>query len=88
MGRLRGGTVRRRFTILYAMGFLGSGIVLLALTYLMSGTRVTALARTRIRNRPRRARPTSPPPSSRSGIWGGNSRTCTRSRTTGCWSAR
>ncbi|UQX04665.1 hypothetical protein [Streptomyces sp. RerS4] len=44
MGKLRGGTVRRRFTILYAGGFLGSGIVLLALTYLMSGTRVTTLA--------------------------------------------
>ncbi|MGW6949462.1 sensor histidine kinase [Streptomyces xanthophaeus] len=41
MGMLRGGTVRRRFTILYAAGFLASGAVLLALTYLMSGTRVT-----------------------------------------------
>ncbi|MFD4373856.1 sensor histidine kinase [Streptomyces sp. NPDC058486] len=35
-----GGTVRRRFTILYAGGFLVSGMVLLALTYLMSGARV------------------------------------------------
>ncbi|MFJ7154427.1 sensor histidine kinase [Streptomyces sp. NPDC101118] len=44
MGMLRGGTVRRRFTILYAAGFLGSGAVLLALTYLMAGTRVTSVA--------------------------------------------
>ena len=35
MSRLRSGTVGRRFTLLYAAGFLGSGIVLLALTYLM-----------------------------------------------------
>ncbi|MFB7449751.1 sensor histidine kinase [Streptomyces sp. NPDC056194] len=41
---LRGGTVGRRFTILYAAGFLGSGIVLLALTYLMSGVRSTTPA--------------------------------------------
>ncbi|MFE1554372.1 sensor histidine kinase [Streptomyces sp. NPDC058734] len=44
MGVLRGGTVRRRFTMLYAAGFLGSGAVLLALSYLMSGTRVTSIA--------------------------------------------
>ncbi|SEE03511.1 HAMP domain-containing sensor histidine kinase [Streptomyces sp. TLI_105] len=41
---LRGGTVVRRFTILYASGFLGSGIVLLALTYLMSGVRLSVPA--------------------------------------------
>ncbi|GGU98017.1 sensor protein CutS [Streptomyces litmocidini] len=39
---LRGGTVVRRFTVLYASGFLGSGIVLLALTRLMSGVRLSA----------------------------------------------
>ncbi|MFI2737395.1 sensor histidine kinase [Streptomyces sp. NPDC018711] len=44
MGMLRGGTVGRRFTILYAAGFLGSGIVLLALTYLVSGARLSAPA--------------------------------------------
>ncbi|WP_326763765.1 HAMP domain-containing histidine kinase [Streptomyces sp. NBC_01591] len=44
MGKLRSGTVGRRFTILYAAGFLASGIVLLALTYLMSGGRVTSVA--------------------------------------------
>ncbi|MEV4969928.1 sensor histidine kinase [Streptomyces scopuliridis] len=44
MGTLWNGTVGRRFTILYAAGFLGSGTVLLALTYLMSGTRVTSVA--------------------------------------------
>ncbi|MET9657532.1 HAMP domain-containing sensor histidine kinase [Streptomyces sp. NPDC006510] len=44
MGKLWSGTVGRRFTILYAAGFLGSGIVLLALTYLMSGGRVTSVA--------------------------------------------
>ncbi|MFF1648852.1 sensor histidine kinase [Streptomyces sp. NPDC058240] len=44
MDKLRSGTVGRRFTILYATGFLGSGIVLLALTYLMSGGRVTGVA--------------------------------------------
>ncbi|MES9506599.1 HAMP domain-containing sensor histidine kinase [Streptomyces sp. NPDC000609] len=48
MGKPWGGTVRRRFTILYAGGFLGSGIVLLALIHLMSGTRVTTLAPGRI----------------------------------------
>ncbi|MFF9850990.1 sensor histidine kinase [Streptomyces litmocidini] len=41
---LRGGTVVRRFTVLYAAGFLGSGIVLLALTRLMSGVRLSAPA--------------------------------------------
>ncbi|WP_369142235.1 sensor histidine kinase [Streptomyces sp. R44] len=41
---LRGGTVGRRFTILYAAGFLGSGIVLLVLTYVMSGVRLSAPA--------------------------------------------
>ncbi|MGW7287093.1 sensor histidine kinase [Streptomyces sp. NPDC054847] len=44
MGKLRSGTVVRRFTILYAAGFLGSGTVLLALTYLMSGSRLTTAA--------------------------------------------
>ncbi|GGY42924.1 sensor histidine kinase [Streptomyces tanashiensis] len=44
MGMLRGGTVGRRFTILYAAGFLASGIALLALTYLMSGVRLAAPA--------------------------------------------
>ena len=44
MSRLRSGTVGRRFTLLYAAGFLGSGIVLLALTYLMSGGRITDVA--------------------------------------------
>lgn len=38
------GTVGRRFTILYTAGFLGSGVVLLALTYLMSGGRLTSVA--------------------------------------------
>ncbi|MFB6872336.1 sensor histidine kinase [Streptomyces sp. NPDC056323] len=37
-------TVGRRFTILYAAGFLGSAIVLLALTYLMSGGRMSSIA--------------------------------------------
>ncbi|MER5208157.1 HAMP domain-containing sensor histidine kinase [Streptomyces sp. NPDC002825] len=41
---LRRGTVGRRFTILYAAGFLGSGVVLLVLTYLMSGVRLSAPA--------------------------------------------
>ncbi|MEU1896555.1 sensor histidine kinase [Streptomyces pristinaespiralis] len=44
MGKLRSGTVGRRFTMLYAAGFLGSGTVLLTLTYLMSGSRVTVAA--------------------------------------------
>ncbi|MFG3531029.1 sensor histidine kinase [Streptomyces sp. NPDC047917] len=44
MGKQWSGTVGRRFTILYAAGFLGSGIVLLALTYLMSGSRRTGVA--------------------------------------------
>ncbi|MET8505569.1 HAMP domain-containing sensor histidine kinase [Streptomyces sp. NPDC004787] len=44
MGGQGGGTVRRRFTLLYATGFLASGCVLLALTYLMSGTLQTTLA--------------------------------------------
>ncbi|MFB7588692.1 sensor histidine kinase [Streptomyces sp. NPDC056169] len=44
MVKLRGGTVRRRFTILYATGYLVSGVVLLSLTYLMSGTQVTTRA--------------------------------------------
>lgn len=39
-----GRTVGQRLTILYAAGFLGSAAVLLALTYLMSGTRVTDVA--------------------------------------------
>ncbi|MFF0558674.1 sensor histidine kinase [Streptomyces sp. NPDC004266] len=44
MGMLRDGTVGRRFTIMYAAGFLGSGLVLLVLTYVMSGVRVSAPA--------------------------------------------
>ncbi|MEV6424873.1 HAMP domain-containing sensor histidine kinase [Streptomyces sp. NPDC051662] len=44
MGKLWSGTVGRRFTILYATGFLGSAIVLLALTFLMSGSRLTTVA--------------------------------------------
>ncbi|WNI20818.1 HAMP domain-containing sensor histidine kinase [Streptomyces sp. ITFR-16] len=44
MGKPGSGTVQRRFTILYAAGFLGSGTVLLALTYVMSGGRVTDTA--------------------------------------------
>ncbi|MER8070716.1 HAMP domain-containing sensor histidine kinase [Streptomyces sp. NPDC094034] len=44
MGKLRSATVGRRFTILYAAGFLGSGTVLLALTFLMSGSRLTSVA--------------------------------------------
>ncbi|MFF3784485.1 sensor histidine kinase [Streptomyces sp. NPDC001933] len=44
MGKRWSWTVGRRFTILYAVGFLGSGIVLLALTYLMSGGRVSSVA--------------------------------------------
>ncbi|MEW1903491.1 HAMP domain-containing protein [Streptomyces sp. NPDC086147] len=51
MGRVRGGTVRRRFTLLYASGYLASGTVLLALAYLLSGTRVTALAPERLPGR-------------------------------------
>jgi signal transduction histidine kinase len=41
---LRGGTVGRRFTILYAAVFLSSGAGLLALTFLLSGGRVTRAA--------------------------------------------
>ncbi|MFB7213023.1 sensor histidine kinase [Streptomyces sp. NPDC056255] len=44
MGKPWSWTVGRRFTILYAIGFLGSAIVLLALTYLMSGGRVSGVA--------------------------------------------
>ncbi|GGO49020.1 sensor histidine kinase [Streptomyces lasiicapitis] len=44
MRKLRSGTVGRRFTILYAAGFLGSAVALLALTYLMSGTELTSAA--------------------------------------------
>ncbi|MFE7106808.1 sensor histidine kinase [Streptomyces sp. NPDC057575] len=44
MGKPWSWTVGRRFTILYATGFLGSAIVLLALTYLMSGGRVSGVA--------------------------------------------
>ncbi|MER7949345.1 HAMP domain-containing sensor histidine kinase [Streptomyces sp. NPDC096079] len=40
----RGGTVGRRFTILYTAGFLGSGTVLLVLTYVMSGVRLSVPA--------------------------------------------
>lgn len=42
--RLRGGTVGLRFTILYAMVFLLSGIGLLVLTFLLSGGKVTSVA--------------------------------------------
>jgi signal transduction histidine kinase len=41
---LRTGTVGLRYTILYAVTFLLSGIGLLALTYLLSGGRVTSVA--------------------------------------------
>ncbi|WP_127504194.1 sensor histidine kinase [Actinoplanes solisilvae] len=41
---LRSGTVGLRFTIFYAVGFLGSGIGLLGLTFLLSGGRVTTVA--------------------------------------------
>jgi hypothetical protein len=41
---LRGGTVGRRFTILYAAVFLSSGAGLLALTFLLSGGQVTNAA--------------------------------------------
>ncbi|HET6857613.1 MAG TPA: HAMP domain-containing sensor histidine kinase [Streptomyces sp.] len=44
MSTLRSQTVGRRFTLLYAAGFLGSAIVLLALTYLMSGGRTSSVA--------------------------------------------
>ncbi|MEU2131323.1 HAMP domain-containing sensor histidine kinase [Streptomyces sp. NPDC018352] len=44
MGKPWSWTVGRRFTILYAIGFLGSAMVLLALTYLMSGGRVSGVA--------------------------------------------
>ena len=37
MSKLRNLTVRRRFTLLYAMLFLGSGVILLALTNLLTG---------------------------------------------------
>ena len=41
---LRGGTVGRRFTLLYAAVFLASGAGLLLLTFLLSGTKVTTQA--------------------------------------------
>jgi signal transduction histidine kinase len=44
MIRLRSGTVGARFTILYAMGFLASGIGLLGLTFLLSGGSRTSVA--------------------------------------------
>ncbi|MFI8509901.1 sensor histidine kinase [Streptomyces sp. NPDC085460] len=44
MGWPGGGTVRRRFTLLYAGGFLGSGVLLLASAWIASGTRVTSRA--------------------------------------------
>lgn len=44
MGRLRSGSVGLRFTILYAAMFLVSGIGLLALTYLLSGTEAASSA--------------------------------------------
>ncbi|MFJ9821799.1 sensor histidine kinase [Streptomyces sp. NPDC101151] len=44
MGKLRQGTVGRRFTILYAVMFLVSGIGLLALAYLLSGSEATHVA--------------------------------------------
>jgi signal transduction histidine kinase len=37
LSKLRNLTVRRRFTLLYAMLFLGSGVILLALTNLLTG---------------------------------------------------
>ncbi|MFD8544531.1 sensor histidine kinase [Streptomyces sp. NPDC059649] len=43
MGRLRRGTVGLRFTLLYAAVFLVSGIGLLALTFLLSGDKVTSI---------------------------------------------
>ncbi|MEU4692996.1 HAMP domain-containing sensor histidine kinase [Actinoplanes sp. NPDC023714] len=46
MFSLRGGTVSARFTILYATAFLGSGATLLALAFLLAGTRVTSVAPT------------------------------------------
>ncbi|CAM5665355.1 sensor protein CutS [Streptomyces avidinii] len=44
MGKPRSGTVGRRFTILYATVFLLSGVGLLALTYLLSGSSTTSVA--------------------------------------------
>ncbi|MFD6274802.1 sensor histidine kinase [Streptomyces sp. NPDC060209] len=44
MGKLRQGTVGRRFTILYAVVFLVSGMGLLALTYLLSGSEEARVA--------------------------------------------
>ncbi|MFF8847307.1 sensor histidine kinase [Streptomyces sp. NPDC015127] len=44
MGTLRHGTVGRRFTLLYAVVFLLSGMGLLALTYLLSGSQATRVA--------------------------------------------
>jgi signal transduction histidine kinase len=44
MLRLRSGTVGLRFTILYAVGFLVSGVGLLVLTFLLSGGRVSSSA--------------------------------------------
>jgi signal transduction histidine kinase len=44
MIRLRGGTVGVRFTIFYAAGFLGSGIGLLGLTFLLSSGSMTTVA--------------------------------------------
>lgn len=44
MGKPRSGTVGRRFTILYATVFLLSGVGLLALTYLLSGSNTTSVA--------------------------------------------
>ncbi|MGW6705643.1 sensor histidine kinase [Streptomyces sp. NPDC054956] len=44
MGEQRSRTVGRRFTLLYACVFLLSGIGLLALTYLLSGTDVSSVA--------------------------------------------
>ncbi|MDX8149442.1 HAMP domain-containing sensor histidine kinase [Lentzea sp. BCCO 10_0061] len=44
MSRLRSGTIGVRFTILYAVVFLVSGIGLLGLTFLLSGGKVTDVA--------------------------------------------
>ncbi|WP_330274149.1 HAMP domain-containing histidine kinase [Lentzea sp. NBC_00516] len=44
MSRLRGGTIGVRFTILYAVVFLVSGIGLLGLTFLLSGGKMTDIA--------------------------------------------
>ncbi|MGV9293925.1 sensor histidine kinase [Amycolatopsis sp. NPDC003676] len=44
MIRIRSGTVGARFTVLYATGFLLSGVVLLVLTFFLSGGSVSSVA--------------------------------------------